>query len=420
MVELALLHRGDDLVRRVANRVIKRTDEITEALAYYQVHNKRKGAKKLGKLSKQLQYGIADAFNRFDSYQFAKYNRKNAVTLKDALFLSHPKPKDADQQRIFDAIVHNSLETPYTWEVELSAIGQKYAGNLEKKKDAMRQKWEELVLSGRLGYMAMLRNLRNMIEADINQEAMRKVCKNLSDPIAVKNAKQLPFRYMSAYNEISQLRSDKVSQILSALERAMKASAENIKGFDMNTRVVIAADVSGSMFHKINKRSSIHLYDIGLVLAMLLQSRSQRITTGIFGDTWLEKNFPHKNILSNVAVLKRIEGIVGYSTNGHAVIDSLIAERKVVDKVMFFTDVQMWDSIFCGSTIKKSWMKYRKQIAPNASLYIFDLAGYGQAPIRLTNPGVVMIAGWSNKIFDVLDSVEKGESTLDEILKIEI
>jgi hypothetical protein len=132
--------------------------------------------KKLNKLSKQIQKGLVKSFNKFDEYQFAKYNRKAEVTLKDALFLVHPKAKDENQQAIFNKIVNDSLETPYTWEVELSVLGQtKFADDAERKA-AFKNKWEELIFSNKLGYMATLRNLRNILEANVSSDAMNKVC----------------------------------------------------------------------------------------------------------------------------------------------------------------------------------------------------------------------------------------------------
>ncbi|MGL6129432.1 TROVE domain-containing protein, partial [Chryseobacterium artocarpi] len=121
--ELAKEISGSDLVSRTVDGVVQRADEITELLAYYQLSNKRTETKKLNRLSKQIQKGLAKSFNRFDEYQFAKYNRKAEVTMKDALFLVHPKAKNDDQQTIFNKIAHNMLETPYTWEVELSVLG---------------------------------------------------------------------------------------------------------------------------------------------------------------------------------------------------------------------------------------------------------------------------------------------------------
>lgn len=97
-VELAKVQKGDDLVSRMVSGVIHRADEITELLAYYQLSIERSGTKKLNRLSKQLQKGLALAFLKFDEYQFAKYNRIAEVKLRDALFLVHPKSQTKGQK----------------------------------------------------------------------------------------------------------------------------------------------------------------------------------------------------------------------------------------------------------------------------------------------------------------------------------
>ena len=195
--DLAMRHNGDDLVSRTVTRVVQRPDEITELLAYYQTANYRTAPKKLNKLSKQIQKGLAQSFNRFDEYQFAKYERQTAVSLRDALFLVHPKAKDEAQQAVFDKIAARSLDTPYTWETELSALGQQAFRNERDRQAAVRAKWHELIDSGRLGYMAMLRNLRNMLEAEIDGAHVNAVCNTLADKRAVQKAKQLPFSFLA-------------------------------------------------------------------------------------------------------------------------------------------------------------------------------------------------------------------------------
>ncbi|MBR0324480.1 MAG: TROVE domain-containing protein, partial [Bacteroidales bacterium] len=113
LVELAKIHRGDDLLSRAVEKTVLRADEITELLACYQLRNDSgNGAKKLAKLSKQIQFGLQRSFNKFDEYQFAKYERDSAeVKLRDALFLVHPKAKDDTQQIIFDKIANKNLAT---------------------------------------------------------------------------------------------------------------------------------------------------------------------------------------------------------------------------------------------------------------------------------------------------------------------
>lgn len=422
-VELAKLYQGYslNLVSKTVARVIQRADEITELLAYYQMANERKGTKKLNRLSKQVQKGLAEAFNKFDAYQFAKYNRTGTeIKLRDALFLTHPKAKDEAQQAIFNQIAKAELAVPYTWETELSALGQTDFYTEKRKKAAFRQKWEELISSGRVGYMALLRNLRNIIEAEVSAYHFERVCSTLSDTQQVAKAKQLPFRFLAAYRELLLVKGKYSNAALATLEAAVKASVANLRGFSTDTNVLIACDVSGSMQQPISAKSKVLLYDIGLMLGMLLQSKCRHVQTGMFGDRWKIINLPTQNILSNVQEFYRREGEVGYATNGYLVIQDLIKRREVVDKVMIFTDVQMW-STGADYHIAKEWQQYREKIAPNANLYLFDLAGLGTTPVDMQqDQGVYLIAGWSDKIFDVLAALDRGQQAVEVINNIEL
>ncbi|MBR5436799.1 MAG: TROVE domain-containing protein [Muribaculaceae bacterium] len=421
LVELARRHNGDDLVSRAVEKTVNRADEIMELLMCYQWRNPNPDSvKKLGHLSRQIQVGLQKAFNKFDEYQFAKYDRDNLkVRLRDALFVVHPKAKNEDQQAIFDKIANRQLETPYTWETELSALGQSKFLTDDMRNDAFRQKWKELIHSCRLGYMALLRNLRNILNAGVAYNDISVVTERISDAQQVAKSKQLPFRFLSAYREIEGIQSLYTKTVMDSLEKAVRHSSANVEGFDENTRVLIAADVSGSMNNPISRNSTIKYYDIGLLLAMLMQSRCKSVISGIFGDSWKPVNVPSNNILMATEKLRQFMNEVGFSTNGHLAIDWLIEHNTVVDKVMMFTDMQMWDSYYGDASLEASWNRY-KQIAPDAKLYLFDLVGYGLAPLRIVKPDVYLIAGWSDRIFDILSAVDKGEDALSVIKQIKI
>jgi hypothetical protein len=130
---------------------------------------------------------------------------------------------------------------------------------------------------------------------------------------------------------------------------------------------------------------------------------------------------PAKNILSNVDEFYRREGEVGYSTNGYKVIQDLVRRKHVADKVMLFTDTQLWDSATGNksneNTLAFQWAHY-KLIAPKAKLYLFDLAGYGTVPIKTEQNDVTLIAGWSDKVFDVLKATESGADAMRVINEI--
>jgi 60 kDa SS-A/Ro ribonucleoprotein len=420
-VELARLHRGDNLVSRLVARIVQRADEIPELLAFYAQANGRTGAKTLGQLSKQVQRGLALAFNGFDAYQLAKYDRQGTVVrLRDALFLVHPKARDEAQQAVFNQLVAGTLPVPYTWETELSVAGQVAYATPAERQAAIARTWETLVRSGRLGYMALLRNLRNLLEANVSAEVLALACATLADPGQVARARQLPFRFLAAYREVLALDSGAAAPVLAPLEAAIGSSARNLRGFGPETRVVIACDVSRSMQQPIAPRSKVLLYDVGLVLAMLLQSRCQHVVTGMFGDRWQRVALPQGQVLRNVQELYRREGEVGYATNGYLVIQDLRQRREVVDKVMIFTDGQLWNTTGNG-TLAQEWGAYRANVAPQARLYLFDLAGLGATPLEVqSQQGVALIAGWSDKLFDVLAALENGGEALAEIEKIDL
>lgn len=271
-------------------------------------------------------------------------------------------------------------------------------------------------------YMAIIRNLRNVLEAQVSQDHIKKIAMAISNPYAVKKSKQMPFRFLSAYRELQELSNPNTSTILNALEDAVLVCAENIKGYDYDTTVCIACDVSGSMHEPISPRSKVKYYDIGLILGMLLQHKCKTVITGIFGDIWKVKQLPQNNILQNVKELFGME--VGYSTNGWKVLEYLIARSIYVDKIMMFTDCQLWDSTgyFSAndrSAMQRLWSEYKK-MNHDAKMYLFDLAGYGDTPLKVNKNDVFLIAGWSNEIFNVLYAIEQGDTAIDIVNSIEL
>ena len=182
LILTAMMKREDkgskEPLSHVIADVISRVDEMPELLNLYWKIN---GRGETTKISKQLQKGLALAMHKFDAYQFAKYNRDGPIKLRDVLFISHARPKDSRQEKLFSQIASNTLPSPDTWEVALSGGA-----------DA-RETFTRLLEEGRLGYMALLRNLRKMTESEVEEPLIKNAILN------GKGARQvLPFRYLSA------------------------------------------------------------------------------------------------------------------------------------------------------------------------------------------------------------------------------
>ncbi len=404
------------LTSRAIIATIQRADELYEILGYYKQANGIKDG--ITKLSHALRKGVANAFHKFDEYQFAKYNRPVYPGLRDAMFLTHPSPQPLKygqdgKAHLFRKIADDDLKTPYTWETQLSERGN------------TAEVWAELIESDKLPYMALLRNLRNILKAETPYHHLTLVGKMLTDLERVKRSRQFPFRFLSAYRELKAEPYTGARVLLDALEEAFNMSSANIPIAD-DEAVVIACDTSGSMQTPISPRSKIQQFDIGLVLGMALSLRLPNCITGMFGDHWIPIQFSSHALLEAADEMHRREGEAGYSTYGHKVLDWITRNGKAVDKVFFFTDSQMYGyrglySMHRGdvNTTLESW-KAVKHVNPGAKLYFFDLSGYGDTPISTLDKDVWKISGWSDKVFDVLARIDKGGDALDAIKETEI
>jgi hypothetical protein len=215
---------GKKYVRQVCNDVVVRPDDMTEILScYISMYGKP--------IPNALKKGLADKITDFNEYSLAKYKGSNkTLKMRDLFRIVHPKATSTEQNIVFGKVVNDSLDIPYTWETELSEKGNNT------------QTWEDLIASNKVGYMALLRNLRNIIKA--NPSNINLVFEKLRSREEVLKSKQLPFRFYSAYKTLSDERL-LTSKIADVLEEAIEHSLSNIELIKGTT--LIAVDTSGSM-----------------------------------------------------------------------------------------------------------------------------------------------------------------------------
>lgn len=438
LIELARVHRGDNLVSSTVARVVQRADELTEVLAYFQAAEGRTGTKRLNKMPKQLQKGLAAAMNKFDEYQFAKYDRKSEVRLRDVLFLTHPKAKDEKQQLVFDKLAKGDLATPFTWETEISAIGQRNFENEKAKQIAISQAWEDLVTSGKMGYMATLRNLRNIILKS-SHKALEDALKQLTQPEKVRKSKQLPFRFLSAYNEVAKIAAEeglfesqkhKVEKALKALAFATEIAAANIPA--VPGRTLILTDNSGSMRGDMGGSSAVSAMskrnsaDIANLFSVMYWTRAADTMVGLFGDRVLMPKLDrNKNIFENFKQVHEVGAQCGGATERGIfdMMEKLIREKIMVDQIIIFSDCQIGTGCLWydnngnkGADFDKLFKAYRA-INPDVLTYSIDLRGYGNT---LFSEGVVTLAGWSEKLFDLIAAFGNGVSAVEYIQTLRV
>lgn len=212
----------EKLVANTVVEVIQRADELSELVAVYWRDGKRP-------LSAQLKKGLARAFAEFDAYQLAKYDRPGPVRLRDVLFLVHAKPKAAEQAETWRKLAGKELDSPDTWEVALSAGADK------------RETFTRLLTERKLGYLALLRNLRNMQDAGVKEKLIAAAVRERKGAERV-----LPFRYIAAARAAPAFEDALDDAMLASLSRAPKLGGSTL----------LIVDVSGSMYGSMLSRKS--------------------------------------------------------------------------------------------------------------------------------------------------------------------
>lgn len=244
-------HRA--LVSETLAKVIQRADELAEFVAIYWKDGKVP-------LSAQVKKGLAQAFRRFDEYHLAKYDRTGPIRLRDVLFLCHAKPRDAEQAALWKRLIEGKLETPDTWEVALSSGAEK------------REAWERLLRERKLGALALLRNLRNMKQAGVDEDLVLAALEGMSA------ARVLPFRFLAAARHVPQWEEPLERAMLSALGEQAKLPG----------RTVVLVDVSGSMTYPLSRRSEMLRTDAAYGLAILLREICEKAAVYSFSNDLVE------------------------------------------------------------------------------------------------------------------------------------
>lgn len=252
LAALARMSSGTSLVSETIAATIQRADDMTEFLAIYARMNGVGPNALKGKLSAQVKKGLGAALRKFDEYQLAKYDRAGSVRLRDVLFLTHPKPLNPGQQDLWNRLARNELATPDTWEVALS-------GGADK-----RETFERLIREGNLGYLALLRNLRNMMDAGCDESIVRDAI------IARKNGahRVLPFRYVAAARACPRMEP--------ALDQALSEAVLSMP--ILSGRTIVLVDVSGSMDDRLSARSDMRRVDAAAALASMIHGERRVFT----------------------------------------------------------------------------------------------------------------------------------------------
>lgn len=403
--------------RGLIDAACRRADEPGELLAYWTAHHGRA-------LPKPVKRGLADAVARlYDERSLLKYDSDaKGFRFGDVVDLVHPSPAAArpwqgelfahalDRRHRRDKPISESLSVLRAREeltampverrralvvgedgpARLRAAGMTWealAGWLQGPLDAAA--WEAVIPS--MGYMALLRNLRNFDQAGVDDAVAARVAAKLADPAEVAASRQLPFRFLSAY------RAAGASLRWSwALEQALGHSLERVPR--LGGRTLILVDTSGSMNASFSRDGTLMRWDAAALFGIALAKRAGHADVVSFSNT--AKPFPFKRGDSVLGALERWKSGGWFLNGGTNTAVCLRTSFDKHDRVVIVTDEQSnYDIVGVGGSVPG-----------DVPIYTWNLAGYRVGHASSGAAGRHTFGGLNDRAFAMIPLLEAGRN----------
>lgn len=422
-VELAKVLGGDSLGSRFFSKrdrkqnkggIIFRLDDMLEIAACYQARNAGKP------FSNAIKKGFKAALESADEYELAKYQAKNRdLSLVDIVNLVHPKPSPK-MAPVFAKLMKGELKQFNTVEDKNTTAGQEVAAKVKAGKitkeqavvelaQAKEDNYTELIQTRKIGYLALLRNLRNILKTSNNTQLVKDACGLLTDQKLIKQSLVFPHQIDLALEiMLDEFGASGARPFIKALNDAYELSVPNLTELFPAGRTAVVFDSSGSMSTSIQLASRKRGSEAAIAKAALIAAT---LAKGIGADVY---HFADRcdeikyNPLDTVNTLKNQflakQGSVGYGTAFQSIMTKL---GDKYDRVFVISDMQGRDML-------------ERANYKNMHVYSIDIVGYGTTMFKPGNK-VYSLFGYSADIYELVKKVEiDPKALIAEIEAIEI
>lgn len=453
--EIAKYVSGTDWGKRFYNRIVVRPDDMSEIVSAY-AHINGMSQKDISKIPNAMKGGFKTALERLDAYQLDKYKMKNReVSLIDLIRLFHPKGNQKNAEAFKRLVNGESLEGLYETKIlekEMTKAGQLTKGATEdEKKEAKHEAISEILGNVKgMPIMNLIRNLRNIILCA--PDKVEDACAQLRIKDKILKSRLLPFRFATAYAEVEKMTLDKPDtdtaiafesdkakneltkaqfnslkrSVLDALEDAIQYSVGNIPELEGN--VAILVDHSGSCRGDAGGSSTVSAFSktstamIGNLFGSMMAYRQKNVYIGLFGDKLIDVPMDRSMKMLDFNKMSFDKGAycgLGTETGIYDFMRKCVDEKKKVDNVVVFSDCQIGSgergfTPWYGSKLSDrgghfhELFKEFKKLNPMCNWIVVNLRQSGGTSVFDKSMRILNIAGWSDKIFDVIKSNCKG------------
>lgn len=375
-VEMCKYPEHKMFVQDLLPQIITRADMLTDFLALYWNGKKKP-------ICNQAKKGLAKAFHNFNEYKFAKYDRDAAIKLRDVMFLCRPKPKNQYETELFKKVANRTLTPPETWEVMLS------------RGDNKKEAWTKLITEGKIGGLAMLRNIANMQKASVDKKVIKEGLKGL------KSSMLLPLDFWKAARMNSAFDRD--------IEDAMIEAYKNLPKLPGKTLFIV--DVSGSMGYLTSGNSAFNRMDQACAMAILAANQCEDFelvaTAGndgsrIQASEWIQ--YPKKGFDLATQIMDTRKHIGGGGIFTRQCLEWCKEKFKgqEFDRIIIFSDSQ--DCDYPDKRIPKPFGKHN---------YIVDVSAHTRG-VNYKGVWDAEISGWSEHFLTYIAALEGLQNTFEE------
>ena len=386
--------KGKTYLKNALTKTLIRPDDATEIIALW---NNNKNINIPNALRKAVKLKLE---NGWDSYQLKKYFGNGTVKVSNLINLTHPKPLNKEKEIMFKQALEGKLPNIKTAQtVNANNTGKNRATEYKK-----------MLKNNDLGYMAALKNVRNILLAEVGEKTIKRLCNLLSNEKRVHKSKILPFRFVDAYNEvenISTINKWVKNEVLEAIEKGFIASARNTKLADKNEKIALLLDESGSM-GGYNSKSP---FSIGKTLmASILTGLESKNTVGYL---WAD-NAREISIKGSPMDFIKNTRTRGGGTDLRAAFQGLVNSKTYVDKIVIFTDGQGWASTYRQFN---DYLKLYKKINKNVKIIFWNVEGYRNGSPIKTDQNKMEVMGYSDKILELIPKMWDNNKALVEAIE---
>lgn len=396
--------------------IIYRLDDMLEIIACYQALNPNKP------LPNSMKNGFRLALESADAYELAKYQGNGkSVSLVDVVNLVHPKPSK-EMEETFKKLMNGELKQHNTVEDKNTTSGQNVAkkvksGEITKEqaaielKEAKSENYRELINNKTIGYLALIRNLKNILTDATDSDLISSACALLANPEFIKRSLVFPYQIDLAMEyiltEVSSSHKGR-QEVMIALNKAYELSIPNMSEMGLYGRTAVVIDTSGSMTSKIrlNGKNGYHsaLEKGALIAATFAKGLNADVYQ--FSDSCSKVNV---NTLDTVNTIKNqiISQKIGGGTSFNVIFAELMKGGKY-DRVFVVSDMQGADSIMSKNSgyygLTNKYSDYVNQYG-QPYIYAIDMCGYGTTMFKNNNK-VFQLFGYSAEMFELAKRME--------------